>query len=349
MYRLLTIALLAGAAVSLGDFAAAQQDDRAVTKSGRSYLGEVTSVSHDEVVVSTRAGERKIAVNELEKINFGNEPRELRLGRDAALRQAYERAIEDLSKVDPNTIQRPLTRQDLEFYLAWAKAKQGLAGGDKATAVRLLRDFLSKYPDSYHFYEAVRTLGDLAVALDRYDVAVEYYRQLGQAPFEEYKLAAALATATALRVQGKFQEAADAYEKVVNSPLDSPEVARQKQLAKVGQAACLAELGKPEEGVAIIEQVLRENPSEGNAELYARAYNALGDCHRKMNQPKQALLDYLHTDLLFNQDPDAHAEALYHLSVLWKNAGKNSERALRAATLLRSQYSGTRWAKMTSN
>ena len=325
--------------------ASGQRDDRVTTKSNRSYSGEITAVGRNEVTVETRAGERKIPVNEIAKINFGDEPRELRLGRDSAVRAAYERAIEDLSKINIDALSRDVVKQDALFYLAWAQAKQGLEGGDKAKGARMLQQYLKAYPEANHYYEAVRTLGDLAVALGRHDVAVKYYRQYGEAPFPEYQLEASLKVAVSLRVQGEWQQAMAEYDKVLASSLDSPEVVKQKQFARVGKAACLAGLGRPKEGVALVRQVLRENPAESNRALYARAYNALGDCHRAMNQPKKALLDYLHTDLLYPDDPDAHAEALFHLAKLWREAAKNSERALQATTLLRNRYAGTRWAK----
>ena len=345
MRRMIWMSVGALWAIVLVAPASAQRDDRLTTKSNRTYSGEVTAVARNEVTVETRAGERKIAVNEIAKISFGDEPRELRLGRDSALRAAYDRALEDLSKVNIDALSRDVVKQDALFYLAWAQARQGLEGGDKAKGARMLQQFLNSYPDSNHYYEAVRTLGDLAVALGRHDVAVKYYRQYGEAPFPEYQLEASLKVAASLRVQGDWQQAMAEYEKVLASSLDSPEVVKQKQFARIGKAACLAGLGKPDEGVALSRQVLRENPAEGNRVLYARAYNALGDCHRALKQPKQALLDYLHTDLLYPDDPDAHAEALYHLAKLWRDAAKNSERALQATTLLRNRYAGTRWAK----
>lgn len=346
MKRISSLVVFCVTLLALVATASAQKDDRLSTKSSRTYTGEVSTVGRNGVTVTTRVGDREIPVNEIEKISFGEEPRELRLGRESALRSNYDRAIEDLSKINIEQLPRDVIKQDAMFYLAWAVAKKGLEGGDKARGARMLQQFLKAYPDSFHYYQAVRTLGDLAVALGRHDVAVGYYRQYGEAPFPEYQLEAALKVAAALRVQQQWEQALAEYEKVLANPLDSPEVLKQKQFAKVGKAACLAGLGKAEEGVAIIGQVLRENPAEGNGSLYARAYNALGDCHRRLGQPKQALLDYLHTDLLFAQDePDAHAEALFHLAKLWREAANNSERALQATTLLRNRYAGTRWSK----
>ena len=42
----------------------------------------------------------------------------------------------------------------------------------------------------------------------------------------------------------------------------------------------------------------------------AAAYNTLGDCLRAANRPKDALLAYLHTDLLYSKDKEEHPRAL---------------------------------------
>ena len=87
-----------------------QSQDRVVTTSNQTYLGEVTSVTHNEVNIETRSGTRTVKVTELDKINFGGEPRELRLGRDAALKQAYDRAKVDLGKLQPADVGEGLIR-----------------------------------------------------------------------------------------------------------------------------------------------------------------------------------------------------------------------------------------------
>ncbi len=323
----------------------AQTLDRVTTTGKRTYSGTIDTVTRNDVTVETRAGSRKIAVNEIATVSFQDEPRELRSSRIAAQRGAYQQARDELAKLDPAAIQRDLVRQDLEFYLAWCEGKLALSGGDKAKAVRLLRAFEQAHPQSYHYYEVVKLLGQLAVAVGRVDIAEAYFKKYGEAPFPRYQLEAAMFMADAIRAAGKFDDALAQYDKVLASPLDTAEATQQKQMAKVGKAACLAELGKPDEGIAIVQQIIRSTPSESNAELFARAYNALGDCYRKKNQPKEALLAYLHTDLLFFQNPDAHAEALFHLSKLWRESAKNIERAMQAETALRSRYAGTVWAK----
>jgi hypothetical protein len=115
-----------------------------------------------------------------------------------------------------------------------------------------------------------------------------------------------------------------------------------KEFAALGRAVCLSEAGKPDEGVAEAEKIITNGDSR-DGELFARAYNALGYCHLKAGRTKDALLAYLHVDLMFYQDPAQHAEALYFLRGLWKDVDK-TEQSLKARTLLKQRYPGSVWA-----
>jgi hypothetical protein len=74
----------------------------------------------------------------------------------------------------------------------------------------------------------------------------------------------------------------------------------------------------------------------------ARAYNALGTAYAKASKKKEAILAFLHTDLLYFQDPDAHAEALYNLANLFQETNK-SDRSLEARNTLKQRYAGSVW------
>ena len=75
-----------------------------------------------------------------------------------------------------------------------------------------------------------------------------------------------------------------------------------------------------------------------------QAYNALGAFYRSKQQDTDAVLAYLHVDLLFASNPSAHAEALYHLSQLWGKLDK-PDRGVDAANRLRANYAGSSWAQ----
>src|SRR5690606_21059513 len=126
-------------------------------------------------------------------------------------------------------------------------------------------------------------------------------------------------------------------------PLNTPPAVRQKNLAKVGQALCLANLGKPQEALPILQQVIAEVDSQ-DQRLFAAAYSALGFCHQRMEQPMDAVVAYLHVHLLFPQDSRLHAEALYHLAELWPQVGE-PEKGEQAKQLLATRYANSPWAQ----
>jgi TolA-binding protein len=105
----------------------------------------------------------------------------------------------------------------------------------------------------------------------------------------------------------------------------------------------LAETGSVKEGIDMLQDVIaKADPEE--AELHALAYNALGHCYLKSDQTKDALLAFLHVDVIYNSSPEAHAEALFHLDRLWKAVGKE-DRARQSRDLLKQRYPNSRWAQ----
>ena len=116
-----------------------------------------------------------------------------------------------------------------------------------------------------------------------------------------------------------------------------------KLLAEVGRARCLAETATVDDAIETLEKLIAENDAV-DTELFGRAYNALGDCFQIAKKPKDALMAYLHVDILFYGDAETHAESLYHLNKLWQIA-KNQDRAAVAGNLLKQRYPGTIWAE----
>jgi tetratricopeptide (TPR) repeat protein len=257
----------------------------------------------------------------------------------------YEDAIEELKKIDVGAIGSTVVTQDVGYYAAYCKAQLALtAGGDKAAAIDLLRSWLGKNQTSFHFFEGVTQLGDLYFASGDFTNAAMFYGLLSKAIWPEYKMKAAVLQARAKSADGKDAEALTLYEQVLSSGLNTPDAVEQKMHATVGKAVCLAATGKGDEGIGIIEDLIAKNdPSD--MVLFGRAYNALGACYEKTGKPQDALLAYLHTDVLFFADGEAHAEALYHLSKLWADVGK-SDRAVQARGVLQSRYPGSRWASL---
>ena len=277
-------------------------------------LGTITDVSPTQIVVATVGGNRTIPVNEIQRLGLEGEPAALRQARSAALSGQYEQAIQQLESLELEANTRELLRQEVEFYRASAAANLVLQGNGEATAaVRQLLEFIRQNRRSLHFFEAVRLLGDLAVTLGSYENASRYYQELGKAPWPEAQLLATVLEGQALRGQADYQAAIDKFDQALVTSFSDAEATRQQTLALIGKATCLAELGQTEEARQMVEQVIAKNDPTDD-ELFAQAYLALGTVHRKSNQPLEAVLAYLHIDLLFFRQRDAHAEALYYLS-----------------------------------
>ena len=92
----------------------------------------------------------------------------------------------------------------------------------------------------------------------------------------------------------------------------------------------MSQTGPLDAAVKMVEQVILDADPE-QKELHARAYNALGNCYQRAGQTTDALLAYLHVDVLYSSVPDAHAEALANLVPLWQSIGQDARR--RGATM----------------
>ena len=310
---------------------------------GSRLEGNIGSASATELSINVKGSKRIAKVNEVKSVSFADEPAELTAGRNRVMAGKFAQALADLKKLNPASINRVIVSRDLQFYLAFAQAKVALSvGGDKPEATNAMLAFVRADPNNFHFFSAAEILGDLSVAQGDYASAVKYYSAISaKAPWPEFKMQAMSSEARALIQQGDFAEAQKKYEAISAMKSESKPARRHKLLAALGRGRCLAETGKADEGIRLIEKVIQENdPSDG--ELFGRAYNAHGDCFRKLDKPKQALMAYLHVDILFYSDPEIHAEALYHLSKLW--AATNNDRAVAARTILDDRYPGSIWA-----
>ncbi|MEZ6091876.1 MAG: tetratricopeptide repeat protein [Pirellulaceae bacterium] len=325
---------------------ATAQFDQVYPLRGAPLNGEVVGSTKTSVTIKVQGSDRELPVNEVRRVAFKEDPPELKQARSRVETGNFQAALDDLKKINVSTVVRPEIRQDLQFHLALCEGKLALSsGGDQSKAAGAMFAFVRAAPDSYHFFAAAETLGDLAVALGKPAEATKYYGAIASlAPWPEYKMHGAMLEARALLAQNNFAEAQKKFESIASASASSPEINRQKLLAEVGKARCLVETGSADAALKAIQQVIGEN-DESDSELFGRAYNALGACYLKLNKPKEALMAFLHSDVLFHAIPEIHAEALYHLSKLWEQA-KNPDRAVAAKNLLVDRYAGSRWASM---
>ena len=320
---------------------AVAQPDRIRTLTG-TETGEILSTSRDAVTIERDGEEVEIPIDEIRRVMFGGEPSTLLQARINFESGGYQNAAEQLDRIELREIDNPLVLQDFEFYRAASATRLAIAGrGDMATAGRALRTFLRTRGDSHHYYEAVEVMGDLLLAIGRPEQAVTTYGRLANAESAGLRARAGLLAGAALQAEGDHAEAIERFDAALAIRNDSPAAAEQKTAARLGKAASLAATGRGERALEIVREVIRTTSDDDEATL-AAAYNALGRCHAEAGRTTDALLAYLHTDLLFPGDTPTHAEALFHLTDLWEQLGKPDD-ADDAAAKLRRRYAASVW------
>jgi tetratricopeptide (TPR) repeat protein len=328
----------------VGSARAAEADRVKLARSSEG--GEVSDMTPLEVTLNRGApGSKKIAVNQIKSILFDGEPAELAQARVNVANGSYAKAQQLLEKIDASQLKRDFIKQDVEFFQAYAAAKLALGGeGEIVDVGRRLNTFVRSNPNNYHYLEASEIMGDLLMISGRFENAQKQYAELAKAPWPDYKMRAAVAIGRSLQAQNKHAEAIQQFDSALAITDDGgADAQNQKQAATLGKAVSLAETAKVDEAVGIIEKII-ENSDPQQKDLQARAYNALGGCYEKGKKDKDALLAFLHVDVLYNTVPDAHAEALAHLVPLWKAVGQE-ERSREAREQLLQKYAGSRWAK----
>ncbi|MCA9219938.1 MAG: tetratricopeptide repeat protein [Planctomycetales bacterium] len=334
------------AAVSLAAVAnpASAQFDQIFDERGRPHQGAVTKMTPTTITLQEGGREVNYDVNTIKSLKFGDEPGELTSVRDFVRQGNMNSARDELRKIDVASIARDVVKQDVAYFSAFVDGQLALQGdGDKAGAKDKMFAFIRANPGTYHLFEGAELLGDLAMALNAPDEAARFYSALTRAESADIKLKADVLVARALLAQQNFSGALEKFEAVAAAPGDSPAMNRQKQFAQIGRAVCLAETGQPDAGIAAIDDLISKTDPR-DSELFGRAYNAKGRCLVKANKKEDALLSFLHTDLMFNNVPEVHAESLYFLSQLWADV-QQAERSVRARSMLTDRYGGTAWAK----
>ena len=335
-----------GVCFSLACSLPAFAEDAVFGAKGVPIRGDIVATSPTEITIERAGAKQNIPVNEIRKVTLTEEPNELEKAREFIRSGNFNGAVDELKKVKPDPQMRPIVKQDVDYYMAFASAKLALEGnGDKKAAGALLKSFIDNNGGSFHYFEACETFGDLAVSVGGFEAGAKYYALLANAPWPDYKMKSYIYEGRALQATEKYAEALQKYEAVIGSAVNTPEAQAQKQVATVGKAVCLAHTDKGNEGLELLDEIIQKNDPNTDKALFARVYNAQAACHLKAGRNKDALLAYLHTHLLYPNDSETHAEALYNLVKLWTDAGK-PDRSVAMRKLLTDKYPGSRWATL---
>ncbi len=299
------------------------------------YIGTIKSTSPTEVQFERGGTVTPIPVNEIINVRLDAEPSDLNAARAHAAAGRYNDARESLGKIDPGELNREVTKAEFDFLRAYVDAKTALAGsGDVAKAGSAMVDFTRNHPRSFHVLEANELIGDLLVAGGKYDAAQGYYRKLTEAPWPAYQTRAKVLLGKAELAQGKIAEAKATFQSILDSAAADSEP--EKVAAELGIARCLAAEQDYEGAIETARKVVASVDPEDTA-LSAQAYNALGTALNASGKKRDALIAFLHVDVLYFNAPSEHVEALEHLAQLWTDLNR-PEQATQAKQILKQRY-----------
>jgi tetratricopeptide (TPR) repeat protein len=215
------------------------------------------------------------------------------------------------------------------------------SGNNLQEAGKEMLNFVTANPSSFHALAANELVGDLLMAVDKPEPAQKYYAELASAPFPDMKMKAGILNGKALIALKKYPDAEKAFAEVIQlaSQQKAPAGENEKVVATLGNADCLASEGKMDDAIKQVQGVIKGLDPE-NEELQAQAFLTLGNCYlKKPNSDKDALLAFLHVDIVYPSQTQAHITALRHLAVLWNKLGK-ADRSAQATQMLNELANG---------
>ena len=296
-----------------------------------------TSIEETPETLTVKVGGQTVAipVDQVERVTYDQAPASLTAAASLARGSNFARAVEEFQKAANEARNQPLARQAALFGYHSLNGRAAL--GDPAAApeaIRNLEGFLKEFPKARQRGDALISLIRLQISIDDFDGARRNVQELGSIAW-----AADLAKVFNARIAAKSNDAAarttalTELDSVIGSSSANPVIKRDAQLAK---SQVLAASRKFEEARRVVEEVIAGADPE-DAPTLAAAHNTLGDCLVAENRPKDALMNFLHVEILYNSEREQHARALAAIVSLWNTLGK-PERAREVLGKLKSEY-----------
>ena len=318
------------------------QNVNVVQKSGTLVRGEITDMSPDSLTVKTSSGPVTIETANLRSVSFPQPPAEFARASSRFDAQRFDEGLEELAKIKDKPAGAAL-EHELAWMVASGTADSALTGG-KVTpndAGNVVQAFMQKYPTSFYTWQITERLGKLYSTIGRNDLAQTEYTKLANSSSEDFRIIGTFYIGLAKLAANDGTGAGESFAAVATSSASGPEAEEFRSRARALQARALLLNGKIDDAKAAVAKLI-ENENPDNSALFSEAYNTLGACHFQEGDFKAAALAFLHTDLLFFNQPEAHAEALWYLSQIWPRLDKQDD-GWEAQETLKRLYKNSPW------
>jgi tetratricopeptide (TPR) repeat protein len=299
---------------------------------GGRVKGQVQSESPSEVVVQLGGTTTTVPADQIQSIRYDGQSASFQLGETREAAGLLTEAAELFRKAAAESAGKPFPVQAAQFREAQVLTDLALVEPDRMKEAKdKLSKFVQAYPASRHLVGARACQVRLQLHAGEFAAATAAIAELAKLPRGGER--AAVLRTKVLAKQGKHEDAIAELDRLIASYPKGSERLRAAQLAK---AESLAGMKQFKEAEKLVREIIQANPAE-DASAQAPAYNTLGDCLRAANQPKDALIAYLHTDLLYSKDKEEHPRALHQIAALFRQL-KQDGRADEFAQRLKVEY-----------
>ena len=286
------------------------------------------------------SGPVNVPTDQIASIRYDGQSANFQLGESREATGQLAEAAELFKKsAMSDTASRPFPHQAALFREASVLGDLAMIEPDRTKEARdKLNQFIRLYPASRHIGPAREALARLQIGTGDFAGADASIAALAKMPRGGER--SAVLRTKLLAQQGKHQEAITEMDRLIAS---SPKGSERQRAARLAKAESLAATKKYKEAEALVREVILENPAE-DAASQAPAYNTLGDCLRAANRHKDALIAYLHTDMLYSKDREEHPRALHGITTAYRQL-KQDARADEYAQRLKLEYPRSVWTR----
>lgn len=305
---------------------------------GGSVRGQIQSETAAEVVVKLGVTVTNVPTDQIVAVRYDGQPPSLALAESRESSGLLAEAAELYKKAAGEAGARPFLMQAALFKQAEVTADLALADPTReAEATALLEGFVRANPNGRNTAAALGALARLKLNAGDFPGAEKAVADIGKLPGGADR--SAILRAKILSKQGDHAKAVEELTKIVATAAKGSPRHREARLAR---AEGLAGQEKFDEAEAEVRAVIEALPPE-DAPGQSAAYNTLGDCLQAAGKPKDALIAYLHTDLLFSKDKEQHPRALAQIAKLFR-AIRQDDRAREYEERLKQDYPRSPWA-----
>jgi tetratricopeptide (TPR) repeat protein len=304
---------------------------------GGRVRGTIQSESPTEVVVKLGTSSINVPNGEIASIHYDNQPASMALAESRESANQLTEAADLYKKAAAEAAGKPFVEQAAKFRQAQLVAELALGDPSRANeAVTLLDAAVRAYPNSRHVVASLDSLARLQIQKGDFAAVEKALAEMDRQPQSADR--AAVLRAKVFDKKGEHEKAIAEYDKMIKG---SPEGSVRRREAQLAKAESLVGLKKYADAETDVRAVIKATPPE-DFQSQSAAYNTLGDCLRAAGKPKDALLAYLHTDLLYAKDKEQHPRALANLSKLWREL-KRDDRADETWNRLKQDYPQSTW------